>query len=111
MKKYLSGIIAVLLAIGFSSFSYKHTYQKKATDGPPLYWYEIVNGELVAFLNASEDPADKVSKQEAMSNSFTLCQDEIGIDCIRGYANLQTLETTAPQTENDPDYHVIQTDD
>ena len=110
MKKYLLGIIAVILAIGFSSFSSKHTtYQKKATDGPPLYWYEISGGNIVAFLNASQDPGDKVSKQEAMAENFTPCQDEVGVDCIRGYSSLQTQTSPAPQTEIDEDYHVIET--
>jgi hypothetical protein len=39
MKKYLLGLIAVVLIIGFSAFSIKHT-QKQTT----YYWFETDSG-------------------------------------------------------------------
>jgi hypothetical protein len=43
MKKYLLGIIAVVLAVGFSAFTAIKPI-KKTKDPETLYWYAVENG-------------------------------------------------------------------
>lgn len=79
MKKYLLGLFAVALAIGFSSFSV--SIKKPLNTLNTYYWYPIddVNNEISGTkLNSS-----KVDKTTAMS-TLTDCRDENATLCIAG---------------------------
>lgn len=77
MKKYLLGLIAVILAIGFSAFtSDSHPNQKTGTT---YYWYPIVNNQI----DGSKLNSTKVDKATAMS-SLTTCEDISTSLCIAG---------------------------
>lgn len=82
MKKYLLGIIAVVMAIGFSAFT---TVKKQGnTFFGSYYWYPIANGEISGpKLNATT-----VNKVTAMNTpSITTCEDNDAPLCVAGSSN------------------------
>jgi hypothetical protein len=70
MKKYLLGVIALILVVAFSSFTiYKH--HKKPTQAN-LYWYTVVAGAYGTRQNNTP-----ITKDDAMNGPapITSCQD------------------------------------
>jgi hypothetical protein len=72
MKKYLLGVIALILVVAFSSFTiYKH--HKKPVQ-PALYWYTVTNANYGVRQN--DVP---LTKDDAMNGPapITICQDNL----------------------------------
>jgi hypothetical protein len=69
MKKYLVGIFAILLAIGFSAFTSTKTQSEKFTN---YYWYHTFTG--VAFPgNPQAEPSIDCTT--------------LGVGCAKGFLN------------------------
>jgi hypothetical protein len=82
MKKYLLGIIAVLLAVGFSAF----TNMKAKPESTDLYWFQISNKYTstqqvkqadAAFIQQSATPPLGVNCSSGM------------YDCVAGFTSTQ----------------------
>ena len=91
MKKYFTGIIAVVLAIGFSAFTpTKPKDEKKLMDG---YWYGYdPSSNQISLL-----PDGNVSITETRAEQVTGCDvPSTANECARLYSSQQT--GTFPQT-------------
>jgi hypothetical protein len=88
MKKYLVGLFAVILAVGFSAFT------SNDTKNSGLFWYEwdVANNKLGSFIMQSAIPP-------------TLCPKEVNKNCARAYVNEQD-EFQTPQ-ESEVDYQSL----
>lgn len=95
MKKYLSGIVAIVLAIGFSAFSVKgRTVEKNLANG---YWY----GYDPSTNQISLLPDGNVSITESRAIQVTGCDLSTSSDeCARLYSSQQTgtFPKTAPSS-------------
>ncbi len=93
MKKYLSGILAVILAIGFSAFSpTKPAAEKNLMNG---FWY----GYNPSTNQISLLPDGNVSITETRAKQVTGCDVPESVEeCSRLYSNQQTgtFPKTAP---------------
>lgn len=88
MKKYLLGVLAVALAIGFSSFS-TFMSKPKATD---LYWFQIKNqhspGTVVPIADAT------FLQQSTVPPSGSGCSGTQTYDCVAGFGASQVNTST-----------------
>lgn len=73
MKKYLFGIFAIALAIGFSAFTVNHkTVVKVDATQTDLFWYEVDNGNVVGTpFNATAE-----SRNTAVAAEYLGCTDD-----------------------------------
>ncbi|MBI3138037.1 MAG: hypothetical protein HYZ15_05600 [Sphingobacteriales bacterium] len=85
MKKYILGLLAVMIAVTISAFTIvKGNNSKKAQS---LYWYDTnaAGTQLLSFIDQGE-------KADIMVT--TGCEDDLNQDfCARGYESPQTLGT------------------
>jgi len=94
MKKYLFGLFAIALAIGFSAFT---TRKSQRTDD--AYWYKIdnlgkvVSGGIYGF----------VSRETSESNSG--CNGSQPTDCVRGY-NTDPAYSVGQTTSSSADFFI-----
>jgi hypothetical protein len=95
MKKYLLGVIALVLVVAFSSFTiYKH--HKKPAQAS-LYWYTVAAGTYGTRLNNTP-----ITKDEAMNGAapITPCQDvETQPLCLAG-----STSSNATGSVGNPDF-------
>jgi hypothetical protein len=98
MKKHLTGIIAVIIAVGLFAFS-APTQQKPAKSFAMLnYWvYNPGTGELGTSIGAF-DPDTQQAALEAVS-----CADNGSIECARGYTS-STKPATQPEVDDFQDH-------
>lgn len=97
MKKYLLGLFALVLAVGFSAFTSKNYVQKASTQ--ELYWYSVNSiGE--------SSPSDLINTSQALTkddfrSEFSPECDEITSDaCVRGFVNPLNTTVTVDGAEN-----------
>lgn len=81
MKKYLLGLFAVILAIGFSAFTNVH-HSKNKTE-TPYYWYEV-NNVLSETDGATVNPDGKEIKDDMLSAP---CDDSGSPVCLAGFSS------------------------
>jgi len=79
MKKYLSGIVAVVLAIGFSAFTANHQ-EKKYGNMQDYTWHKF-NAAGTAELS----PAVTFTGTDAGAKSAFGCPDGSSVNCARAY--------------------------
>lgn len=87
MKKYLLGIFAVVLAIGFSAFTPKKESKKNFTD---YYWFKVASGQgSDATLNNSQltDYLGFGSPAPAAG-----CENDGSKNCVVGFNADQVVE-------------------
>jgi hypothetical protein len=89
MKKYLLGIFAIVLAVGFSAF----TAPKKTSDQNPYYWYHVVGGETIGGPISVEE--GKVTKDQALMDNYTTCIDSGADVCLFGSDIIDLDEETS----------------
>lgn len=79
MKKYLLGLFAIVLAVGFSAFTAKKATPHKATT--TYFWYEIDQDGKVssAALNPSE--VDRAAAKSLSSG----CEEDVSEVCLAGF--------------------------
>lgn len=75
MKKYFSGMVALIIAIGFSAFTTSSHQQKKESD---LYW-----------ISATDD-SFYVLRDQSAEEGATGCNGSMA-DCAYGYTTQPTL--------------------
>lgn len=79
MKKYVVGIFAVVLAIGFSAFT--SVPKKAATLETPYFWYHV-------DANQTDGPVinggGKITKSQALAMEYTDCPDQGADFCLYG---------------------------
>ena len=105
MKKYLLGLVAVVLAIGFSAFTKSTVTKNKRTDGS-YFWYEYDAGADQLGVLVNPNNTVKISKNDAFG--YTDCQDETSTDCLRGYDNNDMANESHPPS---PLATITQTDE
>jgi hypothetical protein len=90
MKKYVLGMIAVILAISFSAFT---TAKKaKATEGS-YYWYPVKPNSSDIDHTALINPTSaKYTKSELDGLDLIPCPEHSGTDCMRGFDDVQTTD-------------------
>jgi len=108
MKKYISGLSAIVLAICFSAFSTSPAPDHStagAKKAPSLFWYAInPDGSLGSALNNGA----QMDKSTALG--YTPCQDVTAVECDRGYSSRQVVGANpAPATNSSSDYHIKKT--
>lgn len=100
MKKHLLPMLAIAMAVVFSSFDNKPVVQPPVSLEEELYWYRIVNGNIDVAL-ASGEP---VTKTGVLTEAD--CPDVSGDDCARGYTEPQLFGNPAPSV-SDPSEHIM----
>lgn len=104
MKKYLLGLVAVVLAIGFSAFT-KAKVESKRTFGT-YYWYPV--DEFGQTTGPTYDNSSMSDKTFAEQN-FTSCTDVSGKPyCLLGSSN-NSLSTGSLITPAGPDGTILRT--
>jgi hypothetical protein len=102
MKKYLLGLFAILMAIGFSSFSSKK--QNTSSASTPLYWYWVSFDGVMPVIE-EQDPIDHITKEEA--DLTTINCEGVNTLCTVGFYT--ALNFSGGRVENftpDEDYYV-----
>jgi len=84
MKKYLLGIVAVVLAVGFSAFTAKHETLGKKFANP--YWYSTNTAGTVLTASLGQNT-------KAAIITATGCDDTDVDFCARAYTSAQSLGT------------------
>lgn len=80
MKRNVSGLMAIVLAIGFSAFTTEHPTKKSSLSS--YYWYQVSGTQT----NSNRLNASPVDKAAAMS-SLTPCNDQATDNCLFGSTN------------------------
>ena len=88
MKKYLSGFLAIVLAIGFSSFT-----STKEKDENAYYFYHVDSSGIIPS-GASYQFGGAVSLSHADANDG--CPTPGLNDCMRGFTTQPSLPTALP---------------
>lgn len=81
MKKYFIGLVAVILAVGFSAFTAPHKVKSSAKD-PQYIWYEVVNNQVDPDAPLNETA---MSKADFEDDPLTSCPTGNTVDCVRGF--------------------------
>jgi hypothetical protein len=84
MKKYLFGLFALVLAIGFSAF----TAPAKNSGEDTFYWYSVENGLVVELIDQEE-----ITKEDAKDATGCFDVEEQPV-CAAAYES----NTVAPET-------------
>jgi hypothetical protein len=87
MKKYLFGLFAIALAIGFSAFTTTKAPSKNS-GSDTFYWYHVENNLVVELLDQEE-----ITKGEAMTLSGCPDEDEQPV-CAAAYESAEILPDT-----------------
>jgi hypothetical protein len=99
MKKYLLGLFAVVLAVGFSAFT---SDVKVASSDPDqdLYWYVVENG--FAKFQQPVFGEQLISKNELLNEEPQEIPCEVGslVDCIRGFEEPLSQDVAIGQLES-----------
>lgn len=104
MKKYLLGLVAVVLAIGFSAFT-NARIERKPTSGM-YYWYPV--DEFGQTTGAAIDNAHLRDKTFAEQN-FTSCTDVVDKPyCLLG-SDVNNLTTGSLITPSGSDDTILRT--
>ena|SRR5215204_3628009 len=102
MKKYLLGLFAIALAIGFSAFtSVNHKPVKQSTTAN-LYWYEVSAGQVVG---STFNPTAAEDRTTAISALYLGCDDSGAEVCLFGTGNAS--ESTPFSLPGEPDEDAI----
>jgi hypothetical protein len=102
MRKYLSGTLAITLAIGFSTYSLKDKAKNK--NGPFfLYWYATENGITVSEILYSGDFGYPLCREELSELIGVPCEGGNSVLCVRGSDSQRLVASPLPATA-DPDY-------
>lgn len=93
MKKYLFGLFAVILAVGFSSFGLLNKADSSFEES--LYWYPVESDNTIDH-NSLVNPSSStpMTKTQLRNNSLIPCEEVSGPDCIRGFRALQDDDNT-----------------
>jgi hypothetical protein len=86
MKKYLLGIFAVILAIGFSAFT---TKKNKNADNT-YYFYTVVNGEIPSGASVMFGGPVTLAAADIADN----CEGS-NTHCLRGFVSPPALPTSS----------------
>ncbi|MBS4063492.1 MAG: hypothetical protein KGZ74_02985 [Chitinophagaceae bacterium] len=91
MKKYLTGMVAILLAVVLFSFNSKEPVPKASSSTYFWYEYDASTNQLGALLNPNSSvPITKAAV-------VTDCQDTDAVDCVRAYnENNRAFEMNPP---------------
>jgi len=92
MKKYLFGIFAIALAIGFSAFTStnKVVPSKKTTN---YFWYEL-NASKTATLGSTVNPSAAVDEATEIPN-YGNCLDQDAPKCLVGFTSSSVTSGTS----------------
>ena len=95
MKKYLLGIFAIVLAIGFSAFTTSNT-AKKDSKMVNYYWYQVEGGQI-----SESDPVFETEVSRAYAVENGPCLTGTDADCLWAFDELITSfpVTSDPQLE------------
>ncbi|HEY8661297.1 MAG TPA: hypothetical protein VIL78_19845 [Hanamia sp.] len=97
MKKYILGIIAVLMIVAVSSFVFanNNTTNIKNTS---LYWYEVTYD--ATHLNGYIPSADDFYVQSEKNQVSSPCDAGVDKDCLRGFTSaITTFPSMATGTD------------
>lgn len=103
MKKYLLGLIALVLAVGFSAF----TNTKKSTNDADLayFWYSINGTVLGSRLGDVSGTPTTYTQTAAMNAGLTPCLDNGSVLCIAGKTQSNQAGQPIPsETANGDNY-------
>ncbi len=85
MKKYLLGIFAIVLAVGFSAFTTIKS-ETAARAQAQLYWYQVDEQSQVIL---EDTPLFDHAERASLTHT---CADEGDLDCLRGFEFPQDTE-------------------
>jgi hypothetical protein len=94
MKKYLLGVIAILIGVGLSAFTNqtKHTKSSKSFDS--FYWYFV--DDVSTDSKASSPAFGGALTTQSDAETHTPCDVGSNRDCIRGYTSQLTVDDPGP---------------
>lgn len=95
MKKYLLGLFAIILAIGFSAFSSEHHSKKK--NETPYYWYHV-NAAQTQTTGTTVNPDGKEIKDDMTSEP---CDDSGSDVCLAGFPDIVLPGTSITSLTSD----------
>lgn len=94
MKKYLSGLFAVLIAISLSAFTNKS--EKRTSNLTDYYWYVVDYSVPGGEVPAGATPVFGGAKQtQAFAQANDGCDDIAQLHCLRGFISQPSLPTTS----------------
>ncbi len=99
MKKYLLGIIAVVMAIGFSSFSSSEVKKDKAFT--TYNWY-AVDYSIPGGVIPSGAQVVMSNKTVAEATALDGCTDTPNLHCLRGFSGTPPTFPTASYDASTP---------
>ena len=88
MKKYILGLIVVILIVASSAF-----IKSKRNAPPAVYHWYFVNA--VGAVVSGSDAFSGATETQAYANSNPPCPSGTNLDCIRGFVNVPTFPTMA----------------
>jgi len=89
MKKYLLGIIAVVVAIGATAFTKEIKKEKTTPAVTDLYWYTVTYNEDFpngAVMSSSDIRFSGVPQTQTYANANDGCSGT-AIHCLRGFSS------------------------
>jgi hypothetical protein len=92
MKKYMLGLFAIVMALGLSAF--QHSTVKTATTETALYWYPVDQSTGAIDHTQLINPSAKMTKSQLRAASLIPCPEAPGVDCTRGFNDLQSSDVT-----------------
>ena len=97
MKKFIFGVLTLVLLVSITAFSFGHKSSIKPPD-PELYWYEVVGTAI--------DHTKPVNSEQAITKSDLLSQPSLlpcivgdGPDCVRGFEQQQTTDVSSGEMD------------
>ena len=97
MKKYVLGIIAVLIIVVVSSFVFATNKTNNKNDAS-LYWYEVTYdaSHLNGYIPSSSDFYIQSQKSQVVSP----CDAGVDKDCLRGFTSaITSFPSSLPGTD------------
>jgi hypothetical protein len=98
MKKYLLGLFAVVLAIGFSAFT---SDDRKSTTQDAYFWYAIDGSQVGQLLDASQ-----YTRADAISFSVVGCSGTTSDLCAIGLPTDDQEGQSLPSVSADQRVHI-----
>ena len=92
MKKYLLGFFAIIMALGLSAFQHSKVSPSKLETA--LYWYPVDQSSGAIDHTQLINPSAKMTKSQLRTASLIPCPEAPGVDCIRGFSDLQSSDVT-----------------
>ena|SRR5258705_12131833 len=97
MKKYLLGIVAVVLAISFSAFS--NAPKAKNAKLTSFYWYDTYTSGGNTYTNTLQFSGAMKTESEAITSSG--CPDHVNQPiCVAGFSTQVGSDVLAPTDES-----------